>query len=206
MEGVNKKVIALSMTLLTGSVILSSLPSSQGSVSSAQSVNVSEGTLKLGHYVYYKGKGWLKQAARHKPMIDLYSRLDMNAYKALAIKPPDRQFRVSFGKYLADTGESICLGGKGYLRSLGLTEEDLTPCDMSVCSASNTNIHVIGALLVEFSRGTNKSDRTTKQIVYMCEGVRGVLLSFEACVDLVIEEDSIKCLEWIPFRLFGSFM
>ena len=37
------------------------------------------------------------------------------------------------------------------MRSLGLSEEDLTPCDMSVCGADNANIVVLGVLLVEFS-------------------------------------------------------
>ena len=73
------------MTLLTGSTILSTLPTSDGCVSSAQSVNVCQGSLKLGHHIYHKGKGWLKQAARKKPMINLYSRLDMDAYKALEL-------------------------------------------------------------------------------------------------------------------------
>jgi hypothetical protein len=37
------------------------------------------------------------------------------------------------------------------IMSLGLSEGDLTPCDMSVCGADNANIRVLGAVLVEFS-------------------------------------------------------
>ena len=120
----------LIMTLLTGSAILSSLPSSQGEISSAQVAEVSQGKLVIGHHVYCEGKGWLKQATRSKPMVGLNSKLDMSAYKALGLKPPAKQANISVGQHLADTGASICLGGKSYLRSLGLTEDDLTPCDM----------------------------------------------------------------------------
>ena len=74
--------------LLTGSVILSTLPTDKGYISSAQDDNISDGSIMLDHHVYHKGKGRLKKAARVKPMAELYSRLDMSAYKALGIKPP----------------------------------------------------------------------------------------------------------------------
>ena len=108
-------IAALTLVMLTGTAILSTLPSQQGNVSSAQAAEVSNGTLVLGHHVYHKGKGWLRQGARAKPMVELYSRLDMSAYKALGLKPPAKQVRVSGGQHLADTGASICLGGKSYL-------------------------------------------------------------------------------------------
>ena len=178
------------MVLLTRSAIMSSLPSNEGQVSSAQVAEVSHGSLVLGHHVYHKGRGWLKQAARSKPMVNLYSRLDISAYKALGLKPPAKQLSVSGGQHLADTGASICLGGKAYLRSLGLSEDDLTPCDMTVCGANNSSIRVLGALLIEFSTGPNLSDLTTKQIVYICDGDAGALLSLKACTDLgLVRED-----------------
>ena len=115
-----KKSLSFAAILLTGSAILSSVPTQVGTVSSSQAVDVSNGSLIIGHHVFNKGKGWLRQAARVKPMIELYSRLDMSAYKALGVKPPAKQSKMSWGRHLADTGASICLGGKEYLRSLGL--------------------------------------------------------------------------------------
>ena len=64
---------------------------------------------------------------------------------------------------MADTGTSICLGGKQFMRSLGLQETDLAPCDMSVCGANNKNIKVIGAVLVEL--GVRESPAVSKHIV-----------------------------------------
>ena len=155
---------------------------------------VSQGRLVIGHHVYHRGRGWLKQAARSKPIVRLNSRIDMNAYKSLGLKPPAKQAKVSGGQHLADTEASICLGGKTYLRSLGLSEDDLTPCDMSVRGANNSSIKVLGALLVEFSLGQGNKQPgqvqpTSKQIVYICEGVVGALLSLEACIDLGLVQE-----------------
>ena len=62
------------------------------------------------------------------------------------------------------------------MRSLGLCEEDLTPCDMSVCGANNSSIRVLGALLIEFSREQSNPNLVSKQIVYICDGVVGPYL------------------------------
>ena len=68
------------------------------------------------------------------------------------------------------------------MRSLGLSEDDLTSCDMSVCGADSTDIKVLGAVLVEFK--CKDSPLTSKQVMYICEGVAGALLSLNACIDL----------------------
>ena len=74
------------------------------------------------------------------------------------------------------------------MRSLGIGEQDLTPCDMSVCGADSSNINVLGAVLVEFK--CKQSPLTSKQVVYVCEEVAGALLSLEACVDLGLVAES----------------
>ena len=90
-------MVMLVTTLLTGSAILSSLPSDLGQVSPAQVAAVSHGKIILGHHVHHKSRGWLRQVARFKPMVKLYSRLDMSVYKALGLKPPAKQAVVSGG-------------------------------------------------------------------------------------------------------------
>ena len=62
----------LVMTLLTGSVILSTMSSDIGDASNAQVAAVSEGRLVIGHHVYHKDRGWLRQAARSKPLVSLH--------------------------------------------------------------------------------------------------------------------------------------
>ena len=92
----------------------------------------------------------MRQGARAKPMVLVQAKVDQAAYTALQITPPPTLTRVSEGYHLADTGASICLGGRQFMRSLGLNEEDLTPCDMTVCGADNASIKVLGAVLIEF--------------------------------------------------------
>ena len=104
-----------------------------GQASGSQLVLVTQMGQKLGHCVYSKQRGWVRQAAKSKPMVMVQSRIDLPAYMALQIRPPQTTTRVSEGQHLADTGASICLGGKQFMRSLGISEGDLTSCDMSVC-------------------------------------------------------------------------
>ena len=50
------------------------------------------------------------------------------------------------------------------------------------CGADSSTIKVLGAILVELK--CKGSPLLSKQVVYVCEGVAGALLSLEACTDL----------------------
>jgi hypothetical protein len=165
---------------------LSALP--EGHASQTQAALVIQSGEKLAHHVYDRSKGWLRRAAKQKPMVLVQSRVDFSAYTALQLRPPSKPVRVSEGYHLKDTGASICLGGKQFMRSLGICEEDLTPCDKSVCGADSSDIKVLGAVLVEFK--CKDLSPTSKQVVYVCEGVAGALLSLEACIDLGLVAES----------------
>ena len=184
-------MLSMVMTIMTGSVIKSAVIA--GQVSAVQSVLVTQMGQKLSHHVYTKQRGWVKQAAKNKPMVLVQAKVDLPAYIALQIPTPRVPVRVSEGYHLADTGASICLGGKQFMRSLGLNEDNLTPCDMSVCGADNANIRVLGAVLVEFA-GKN-TQLKSKQVVYICDGVAGALLSLEACIDLGLVDENFPKLE-----------
>ena len=134
------------MALMAGSAILTALP--QGQASQAQVALVTQASSKLSHHTYDKNRGWTRQASRRKPMVLVQSRVDLPAYAALKLSAPTHPVRVSEGHHLADTGASICLGGRQFMRSLGLTESDLTPCDIIVCETDSTNIAVLGAVFV----------------------------------------------------------
>ena len=119
--------------------------------------------------------------------VTVQAKVDIPTYLTLKIRVPNVSVTPATGPCLADTGASICLAGKQFMRSLGLAEEHLSPCDMSVTGADSTNIAVLGAMLVEFS--SQESNFTSKQVVYVCEGVSGALLSLEACIDLGMVSD-----------------
>ena len=170
------------LAIMVGSVIMSTRGGGDASPTQAALITQHGQVERLSHHVFSKGRGWLRQAAKSKPMVLVRARVDKPAYTALQVRAPLSMTRISEGYQLADSGASICLGGKQFMRSLGLQETDLTPCDMSVCGANNENIRVLGAVLVELEvRG---SPATSKQIIYICDGVAGALLSLEACIDL----------------------
>ena len=173
-------LIATVMAIMTGTAIMSVV--SDGQASSSQAALGIQTVGKLSHHIYDKNKGWVSQGSKSKPMIMIQARVDLSAYSALQLSPPRHPTRVSEGNHLADTGASICLGGRQFMRSMGLVESDLVPSDMSVCGADSSSIKVLGAVLVEMK--CRDSPLVSKQVVYICEGVSGALLSLEACIDL----------------------
>ena len=179
-HNLSKKIVSSVLTLMAASVIASSR--TEGEVSLAQKAIVSQTQERLTHHVHVKGRGWVRKGAKEKPMLLMQSKVDLSAYLVLKVKAPLRPERISEGYHLTDTGASICLGGKQYMRSLGISEDELIPCDMSVCGADSSNIKVLGAVLVEFK--CKESPSASKQVVYICEGVAGALLSLDACIDL----------------------
>ena len=105
---------------MVGSIILSTRGEGYASPAQAAIVTQQGQMERLSHHVFVKGKGWMRQAAKSKPMVLVTAKVDKAAYTALQVKAPLSTTRVSEGYQLADTGASICLGGKQFMRSLGL--------------------------------------------------------------------------------------
>ena len=142
----------------------------------------------LSHHIYRQGSGWLRQPAMAKPMVMIRSELDKESYTAHQVGEPPVNSEVAQEKFLADTGASVCLAGTKYMRALGIKQEDLLKTDMCVRGAGNQKIEVLGVLLVSLSQPGSSSH--SKQMVYICEGVTGPLLSLEACQDLgLVDQD-----------------
>ena len=83
-------------------------------------------------------------------------------------------------KFMADTGASITIAGMSFVRELGLREEDLLEPGLVITSADNSGIKVMGVALVRLST----EEASTLELVYICRGTKGCLLSLEACMAL----------------------
>ena len=84
---------------------------------------------------------------------------------------------------MGDTGASVCLGGPPTLRSLGITEDHLTKCSMTLYGADNTDINLLGIVPVMITDRVSR--RQTKQFLYICQkSPRNILLSLDACIEL----------------------
>ena len=183
-----KAVMQTVMLIMAGTAIRSTIV--DGDISPTQSAlsTQASASTQLSHHIYSKQHGWVKKGAMDKPMVTVQAKVDIPAYLTLRIRVPNLNVRPATGPCLADTGASICLAGKQFMRSLGMNESHLTPCDMSVTGANSASIKVMGAMLVEFS--SKQGNNTSKQVVYVCEGVSGALLSLEACIDLGLVTNS----------------
>ena len=115
-------------------------------------------------------------------MITIHTSVSLSSYEALGLVRPRVLGSVVKQSFMCDTGASISIAGLQFVRKLGIREEDLLTVDMMVTSADNSPIEVLGAVLVDMMVG----EETTKEMVYVCRGTKGCLLSLDACVNLGI--------------------
>ena len=151
------------MTLMVGSVV--------------SSVNT------LHHHVYDKSsQSWTRRPAKKKPFVRVRVKVDREACQILGAKNINTRTEEITDNSMADTGASVCLSGTKFMRSLGLSESDLTKCDMRLYGADNGDINLVGVVPVMIT--DTQSGEWTKQILYVCERASTLLLSLEACIDL----------------------
>ena len=83
---------------------------------------------------------------------------------------------------LPDSGATICLGGTDHLDQLGLSRESLIPCNKQVRVVGGTVLKCLGYIPAAFTIGKH----STRQRLYICEGVSRIFLSRRACIDVKI--------------------
>ena len=115
-------------------------------------------------------------------MLKLMTSVSLESYDSLKLRRP----RVLGGEvsqlFMCDTGASISIAGMQFAGKLGIREDDLLKVDMTVSSADNSPITVMGAVLVDIMVGTSR----TREMIYICRGTAGCLLSLNGCINLGI--------------------
>ncbi|MCP3680923.1 MAG: hypothetical protein GY782_11975, partial [Gammaproteobacteria bacterium] len=143
--------------------------------------DVKDARKMMSHHVY-TDKGWKVSRTRERPMITVKTSVSMSSYESLGLTRPRVLGTVVRQAFLCDTGASISIAGVQFARKLGIREEDLLRVNMMITSADDSPIKVVGAVLVDIWAG----GEATKEMVYICEGTKGCLLSLDACVNLGI--------------------
>ena len=82
-------------------------------------------------------------------MITLNTSVDLESYDALQVRRPRVLSNSVKMSYITDTGASISVAGMGFARQLGVREDDLLQTLMSVTSADDSSIKVLGVVVVE---------------------------------------------------------
>ena len=135
------------------------------------------------HHVYDKESGrWLEKEPREKPYVKLRIEFDRQSASDLKMNVPHQQTRPFTWSGMCDTGASVVMAGRDFMRGLGINESQATQCRMSLTNADESPIALIGAVPVLIT--DTIANTFTRQILYISGNANGLLLSQEACIDL----------------------
>ena len=157
----------------------------------------SKGTVEVPHWLHNQVKGWIKTAPSKHPMVNVNVRLCGDGYGAAGVRMPggikvsdnDNEqlldiVQVPFSG-LADTGAQTTCSGMCLVRALGLAQKDLIPVSMTLNTAVEAEMLILGALFIEvLGRAADGGLFVSKQLCYIARGLKTLYLSQGACKDL----------------------
>ena len=136
----------------------------------------------LDHHVFDSTNDrWVKRQSLPQPTRHLLVKLIPDDYDRLKITRRPRRAQC-YVDGMPDTGCQSYLAGTHILRQLGLSRENLIPVSQRMQAANKSGIHLLGAIIVEFSLPDTMAK--SKQMVYVTPSVTRLFLSRETCSDL----------------------
>ena len=134
-------------------------------------------------HMEFVNKEFQRRKPKDAPMLDVSCKLlhELHARygKLLSSSRRKKAGREPKTSGLADTGAQICTAGNGLLVLLGIDESSLLLTGMSVSGLSNSRVNVLGTLFLEISA----NGRYTRQLVYIANEARSLILSEKALID-----------------------
>ena len=94
--------------------------------------------------------------------------------------------RTSMCKVLPDSGADICAAGFDFLKTIKKQSKDLASSDVRPEAVNGQRMNPIGSTTVVLEYG----DRKTKERIHIYKGIRGALISWQACKTLGILPES----------------
>ena len=122
------------------------------------STHGAKGHYTLDHHVFDSTTDrWVRRQSLPQPTRRLRARLHPSDYAMLRIPQRPRQAGCSI-EGMADTGCQSCLVGTNILHKLGMSKSNLIPVSLKMQAANKSGIHLLGAILLEFTLtgSTNK--------------------------------------------------
>ena len=119
----------------------------------------------IGHQTF-ANDDWKPGVGLKRPLVNLQARLFKPGYVKLGRHIPKTKIKDIVSEQMADSGATICVGGRKMMKSFGLTVHDLLPTKLCVKSADGSPLSILGLLVVEFWCPDNR--KSTVQIVYIC--------------------------------------
>ena len=145
----------------------------------------------LSHVAMNRFGEWEAQNPDTQPSILVSVSVCDSGYDKLAIpRPRDRGGKKTVTA-LPDSGAQVTVGGPDLIHTLGVTKNKLIPVSQQISAANNGQLTLLGGILLDIS-GKDKDGKTyiSSQLVYIADGVKKLLLSKRACVDLGILPES----------------
>ena len=140
----------------------------------------------LPHMAWSPADGCFKPANPKKPhklQLSVSALPDAHAVAGHPIAAKHvRHIKSAKIEFLADTGAQTCISDPKILDLMGISRHDLIPTNHGLISASQTQLNVLGAVLIQLQSGS----RFTKQMLYICDNVQGAYLSESAQIDIGI--------------------
>ena len=94
--------------------------------------------------------------------------------------------RVNRWTVCPDTGAQICISGVALMSKLNLSSRDLIPVSQSVIAANESDMGIIGGVILSVSVMTEGFEVSTNILCYISRKCKGMYLSLAACKDLTI--------------------
>lgn len=142
----------------------------------------------IDHHVYDQPtESWVRRKSAPQPFIQLRTEVNKIDYSrlGLGLGAGNRQITT---EAMADTGCQSCLTGTAILDELRLSTRDLIPVTLTMRAANNSQLPIMGAILLRLSNP--KTKKATRQMVYVTPSVTKLFISREACTELGIIDPS----------------
>ena len=154
-----------------------------------------KGAVEVPHWLYNQVRGWVKGPPSKHPVVDVNVRLCGDGYGAAGVCMPggvgvsenEQLVTVMQAPFsgLADTGAQTTCSGLCLVRALGLQLEDLIPVTMTLNTAVEAEMLILGALFIEVVGMAEDGEMfVSKQLCYIARGLKTLYLSQDACKDL----------------------
>ena len=140
----------------------------------------------LSHMAVNEFGKWTRRNPEPQPSVKVTVSVSESSYQELSIPKP-RNHRLTTIPALPDSGSQVLISGMDLVHSLGVKKHELIPVNQKLQGANNSSINLLGGLLLEISANDSTGNVvTTKQLCYIGDGVKHMLLSKSCCKELGI--------------------
>ena len=109
---------------------------------------------------------WTKCTSSPQPCIKLTLTNEREDYKAIGVELLERTRAVSL-PVITDTSYQSCLIGIGVTQQMGLSTNDFIPLSMTLITANNKGIRILGDVVIRFPGNSGTRRLQTRQIAYV---------------------------------------